>query len=190
MAAVIALLVLLAGCGPWSSDLESTSSSALVDGADGYVQEYSPKDRVSVDDFEGQLLGGGSTSAEDLGGRVAVVNVWGSWCAPCRAEAPVLREAFERYETRGVRFLGLNVRDNDAAAVAFEKRFGIAYPSITSEDSPSVSLAFGGQLAASAVPTTLVIGGDRRVAARVTGEVSSATLRALIESALAEAGGE
>lgn len=101
----------------------------------------------------------------------------------------MLRAAFERYEPKGVRFLGLNVRDNDSAAKAFEKRYGITYPSITSADSPRVSLAFGGQLAASAVPTTLVIDAQRRVTARVTGEVSGPTLRALIDTALAESEG-
>ena len=98
----------------------------------------------------------------------------------------MLRKAHETYGSRGVVFLGLNVRDNDAAARAFEERFGIEYPSVTSADSPRVSLVFGGQLAASAVPTTLVVDRDGGVAARVTGEVSASTLRALLESVLAE----
>lgn len=183
---MVSIVLVASACSGGSREVDAPESPAIANGAGGYVQEYGPGDRALVDDFEGELLGGGRTSSDDLVGRVTVVNVWGSWCAPCRAEAPVLRAAHERYEQRGVRFLGLNVRDNDAAARAFEKRFEIGYPSVTSADSPRVSLAFGGLLSASAVPTTLMISADRRVAARVTGEVSAATLRALIDTTLGE----
>ena len=184
MPVALLLVATLVGCGARSEDSDDAASP--VRAGEGYVQEYAPDDRPAVEDFEGTLLDGDEVSEADLEGQISVINVWGSWCAPCRAEAPTLRRLALAYEARGVGFLGLNVRDNTAAAQAFERRYDIPYPSITSEDSPKVSLAFGGQLAASAVPTTLVLNGDRRVAARVTGEVSGATLRALLDAALLE----
>ncbi|WP_051247188.1 TlpA family protein disulfide reductase [Nocardioides halotolerans] len=153
---------------------------------EGTIQRYAPEDRVGVDDFSGTLLDGGVIAADDLDGDVAVVNVWGSWCGPCRVEAPALREVANAFEDQGVQFLGLNVRDNDAAALAFEKRFDIPYPSLTSKDSPAASLAFGGELSTMAVPMTVVLDRDRQIAARVVGQVSEPTLRGLVEDVLAE----
>ena len=82
--------------------------------------------------------------------------------------------------------VGLNVRDNDAAALAFERKFQIPYASIRSDDSGDAALAFGGQLTTNAVPATVVVDREGRLAARVLGVVSAATLRALLDDVLAE----
>lgn len=181
------LLASTAACSVGSStkgDGDITSD----DSGKGTIQQYAPDERESVEDFSGTLLDGGTIAADDLDGDVAVVNVWGSWCGPCRIEAPALRAVATAFADQGVQFLGLNVRDNDAAARTFEKRFEIPYPSIRSQDSPSASLAFAGQLSTTAVPMTVVLDRDRRIAARVVGQVSESTLRGLVEDVLAEGG--
>ena len=182
LAGVLVIAGALGGCsGGEAKDRTGSLDPAIV--------EIAEPDRVTVDDFEAVLLDGSEVSSSRLDGVVTVVNVWGSWCGPCRVEAPVLRDVSQQYDDRGVEFLGLNVRDNDAAALAFERRFKISYDSVTTSDSPRVSLAFGGLLTTAAVPMTVVVDPERRVAARVIGAVTAATLRALLESVLDEADG-
>ncbi len=171
----------------------SVGGSPEIDGgittdasSESTIQQYEVEDREEVKEFSGRLLDGGTFASSDLDGAVSVVNVWGSWCGPCRIEAPALREVANAFEDEGVRFLGLNVRDNDAAALAFEKSFEIPYASLRSKDSPTASLAFAGQLSTTAVPMTVVLDREGRIAARVVGQVSEPTLRGLVEDVLAE----
>lgn len=183
-------LLLVVGMVVVGLTLTSCSGTARTGrsaGADPSIVEIPRDERVSVDDFEARLLDGSEVSSSRLDGVITVVNVWGSWCGPCRVEAPVLRQVSQQYDDRGVEFLGLNVRDNDAAALAFERKFKIRYDSVTTADSPRVSLAFGGLLTTAAVPMTVVVDRERRVAARVIGAVTAGTLRALLDTVLAEA---
>lgn len=114
-----------------------------------------------------------------------VLNVWGSWCSPCRAEAPDLaRVSRETYDS-GVRFVGIDTRDTDDAARAFTRSFHITYPSIIDEQG-ELLLGFSGVIPISAVPSTVVIDRDGGVAARVVGRVDEATLRGLIDDELEE----
>lgn len=147
------------------------------------IEEYPPADRAQGTPFRADLLSGGRLDSRDLIGEVVVYNMWGSWCAPCVKEAPELVEAAREYDGR-VPFVGINVRDNDAAARAFERDHKVPYDSVTSADADKAMLAFQGSLAAAAVPATLVVDRDGRVAARVVGPVTAATLRALIEPVL------
>ncbi len=128
------LLVLLglvaAGCGA-----SSTSQGLGYITADGVVEQIEVADRREMPPFEGDTLDGGHFDTDEHARAVLVINVWGSWCPPCREEAPALQRVWEETRDRGVQFIGLNIRDNDAAAVAFEREFGITYPSITTADS-------------------------------------------------------
>lgn len=143
------------------------------------VQSYPEDDRVEVDDFTAQLLDGSTFDTAQLRGQVAVFNVWGSWCGPCRVEAPDLaRVARER--NGEVNFFGINVRDNPDAARAFERSFDVPYPSIAPDDSAQALLAFGGALASAAVPSTVVLDAEGRIAARIVGRVTYRTLDAVI----------
>jgi thiol-disulfide isomerase/thioredoxin len=109
------------------------------------------------------------------------VNVWGSWCAPCRSEAPDLVAASEELADDGVEFLGINSRDLDrAAARAFQRRFEVPYPSIYDQQGRTL-LAFRGTLSPNAIPSTVVIDQEGRVAASVIGEVTRSTLVGLVE---------
>lgn len=113
-------------------------------------------------------------------------NVWGSWCAPCRREAPDLRRLANELEGRAA-FVGINVRDSDGSARAFERAHRIGYPSVRTADSSQALLAFGSSLGVAAVATTMVVDAESRLAARVVGPVSHATLKALVETVLAAA---
>ena len=105
-----------------------------------------------------------------------VINVWAPWCAPCRAEAPTLAALAKKY--KGAVFLGILTRDSEVAARAFQERFQLPYPTLVDD---SVLLKFRDTLTANAIPSTLLIDKKGRVAARISGEVTVASLSELIE---------
>ena len=114
-------------------------------------------------------------------GEITVVNFWYAGCPPCRVEAPDLVELSGDLE--GVNFVGVNIRDQEAVARTFEEEFGIEYPSILDERLNTVQLAFAGEVAPNAVPTTIVLDTEGRVAARISGIVRDPSiLRAMIET--------
>ncbi|MDN4161918.1 TlpA family protein disulfide reductase [Nocardioides abyssi] len=150
----------------------------------GVVQLYDAQDRVELEPFSVRTLGGAQLDRDDLIGTVTVVNVWGSWCGPCRAEAPDLVAAASAARER-VRFVGINVRDSPDAARAFERKFEVPYDSVHPDDSGEAILAFNGALTAAAVPTTVVLDAEGAVAARVVGPVDRSTLEGLIDEVVA-----
>ena len=132
----------------------------------------------------GPVLTGKTLTGENFqlpNGGIVVVNVWASWCAPCRAEAPTLKALAEKY--KGVVFLGVLTRDSEVAARAFERRFQMPYPTLIDD---SVLVGFRDTLSANAIPTTIIMDKEGRVAARVSGEVTYSGLRSLIEKIHAE----
>lgn len=166
------------------ADPPTTGRSA----GDAVIQQYAVAERADLADFEGALLDGTEFSSADLGGRVAVYNVWGSWCVPCRTEAPDLIKVAEEFAD-DVSFVGINVRDGLDAAQAFERRLAVPYPSLRAEDSDRALLAFGSSVAVAAVPTTVVVDREGRIAARVVGPTTYSTLKALVDDVVTEAGG-
>ncbi len=174
--------LLLAACGGGSA---ATPDAGYVSG-DGVIEQVAIADRRELPAITGRLLDGGEYDSAENTGAIVVYNVWGSWCAPCRDEAPVLRRVWNETRGRGVQFVGINVRDNDAAARAFERRYQIRYPSITTADSPEALLAFGPQLPPSAVPSTFIVDRRGRIAARVIGPTTYSTLAAVVEETVAE----
>lgn len=133
----------------------------------------------------GPKVGGGSISLASYRGHVVVLNFWGSWCTPCRGEAPVLGTMARRYAGDGVKFVGVDIRDSAATAEAFMRTFGVAYPSLN-DPADEIALAFHGQITPAAIPSTLVIGRDGRIAARAIGEVTYSELNRLISQAVAQ----
>ena len=113
-----------------------------------------------------------------------VVNVWGSWCAPCVAEAPDLQRVWAdlQADDAPVQFVGIDFREDPARGAAFTKKAGITYPSL-SDESGVLILALQGK--APTVPTTLVLDPEGRIAARVNGPVSAGTLRGLVDDVVA-----
>lgn len=175
------LTVVLSGCG-------QTGTGGTRSVGEGVVEQISSSERQPLGEVNGTTLTGKTFSSRALEGQVVVYNVWGSWCAPCRTEAPVLRRVHEETRDEGVAFVGVNVRDNDSSAKAFERRYGIEYPSINTDTAADALRAFGNAVPLSAVPSTLVVDRDGRLAARVVGPVTYSTLSTLVEDELNGAG--
>jgi len=167
------LVVLLASC----SATGSAPGSGLVQ-TDPGVTRIPPEERHPAPVAEGEDLQGRPLSTADFEGKVVVINVWGSWCAPCRKEAPALVEA--QQQTKDVaQFVGINTRDLDRApALAFDRAFEINYPSIF-DPSGSELLKFT-DLPPGMIPSTLVIDEQGRVAARVIGPITTNSLVQMI----------
>ncbi len=182
---VIAVALLaLSGCGSDepASLRRDGNSQGYVSGS-GVITRVAPPDRGAGAVLEGNTLDGRPFRLSDARGKVVVVNVWGSWCGPCRKEAPALQRAWTDLQTRGVQFVGLNERDRVEQAQAFERSFGLTYPSVFDRDG-MLLLAFR-EVPPNSVPSTLVLDREGRLAARVAGEVSEATVRGLVEEELA-----
>jgi len=133
----------------------------------------------------GRLLSGSKFALAQYHGHVVVMNFWGSWCTPCRAEAPSLSQLAQHYTPSGVRFLGVDIRDSPVTAEAFQRDFHIGYPSLN-DPGDEIALDFRDTVPPSGIPTTLVIARDGRISARIIGEVSYPGLRGLISHALAQ----
>jgi thiol-disulfide isomerase/thioredoxin len=114
-------------------------------------------------------------------GQVTVINVWASWCAPCRAEAPLLQEFSIQYPE--VQFAGILTRDNISSAKSFYENFKITYPTFTDD---SLLIGFKDSVIPNAIPTTLIIDKNNKVAVRISGEATVAGLRELLDKVLAE----
>lgn len=152
---------------------------------DGTIEQLVPEQRDTVITLEGTTLEEEPWSSADHAGEVVVINVWGSWCGPCVAEAPDLEQvATDLAEADApVEFIGVNTRDTVANALAFQKVHEVSYPSLMDDGGRTLSQLQG---LATARPTTMVLDGEGRLAARVNGQVDASTLRGLIDDVLAD----
>lgn len=181
------LALSLAGCtsDPLADQFRSGDSKNYIAG-DGTVTEFAVDQRPSFLPFTGETESGMQLSSDAFEGQVVVMNWWYAACAPCRAEAPDLQTLSEEFADQGVQFVGVNVRDTAATALAFDRNFGITFPSIIDAQSGSVSLAFQGVVSPQAVPTTIVIDKNGQVASRILGRIDASILRTLIKTVVAE----
>ncbi len=187
-AATLAALLATTTLAACSNDEVGSSGDAGFVSGKGVITRLAADQREQPGEVAGETLEGEPISLDDYAGRTVVVNVWGSWCAPCRSEAPDLVEASEELADDGVEFLGINSRDLDrAAAEAVERRFEVPYPSIYDQQGKTL-LAFRGTLSPNAIPSTVLIDEQGRVAASVIGEVSKSTLLGLVEDVTVEEG--
>jgi thiol-disulfide isomerase/thioredoxin len=187
-ALVVALL--LTGCSTGDSAVDVNNGGEFRFVAGTTAGEVIPEpQRQSAPDFSGTLLGGGDFSSDELSGHVAVLNFWGSWCAPCRVETPEFQEVYAEVRDGGVEFLGLNVKEtSEQFALAFVDRFGIEFPSLY-DPRGEVALAFR-DYPATAIPSTIVLDPQGRVAAVYTGPVTQEDLRTVIDRVVREGGGD
>ncbi len=178
IALVVAIVLWLVGCAPG----DAAESPGYVSG-DGTVTEWAAGERPGPLTVTGTGIDGEVLSLEDFRGQVVVLTTWYAACPPCRAEAPDLVELDAR---DGVAVVGINVRDDAQTAQAFERTFGVEYPSFDGADGTAIQ-ALQELVAVRAVPTALVIDAEGYVAARTVGRVEASTLDALVDTALDDA---
>jgi thiol-disulfide isomerase/thioredoxin len=172
---VLISILLLTSCSGGGLSAENENSFISGSGIATFVEK---SDRKSAPKLSGQTLNSGEIALDF--NKVTVVNVWASWCAPCRAEAPVLQEFSINYPE--VQFAGILTRDNISSAKAFYENFNLTYPTFIDD---SLLLGFGGSLIPNAIPTTLIIDKDGKVAARISGEVTVIGLKKILDRVLA-----
>ncbi|MGB6022924.1 MAG: TlpA disulfide reductase family protein [Ornithinimicrobium sp.] len=188
MLLVAGLTVALTGC---SDDPNSIAEQARAGdnknyiAGDGSVTVVGPEERETTITLSGTTLQGQEWTSQEARGGVLVLNVWGSWCAPCREEAADLQEVYAEFDgaQEPVEFMGVNDRDSVPTALAFEKAKGVEYPSLEFDGGQTLTQLEG---LANARPSTLVLDQEGLVAARVLGQVDASTLRALVQDVLDE----
>lgn len=186
--------VLLAGCAAPGASTEPlpmvSAEPALVAKREAAGIADCPATPATAEPVAGGLpdvvlgcLGSGQqVNLAALRGKPMVINFWAQWCAPCRAEAPHLVKLHDEFGDR-VAFYGVNLRDDKGTAEAFERNFGVDYPSVE-DRTGEVLMAMSDYVPAQAVPTTLVLDAKGRVAARVLGQIDESTVRTLIQDQL------
>jgi thiol-disulfide isomerase/thioredoxin len=182
LAAAVAVTLLLAGCSATGADepTRGADQQGYV-GSSGALTRIAPDQRTPGPTLSGARLGDDkvTVSTADYPGKVLVLNVWGSWCSPCRQEAAALQAASVATKA-DAQFIGLNTRDaSPAQPVAFVRTHDITYPSIFDPSGQSL-LQLAGQVPPSAIPSTLVLDRQGRVAIRVLGPISEATLTDMV----------
>jgi thiol-disulfide isomerase/thioredoxin len=170
LAALAAVALVAGGCG----SVGSTGDKGYVDGK-GVITLLAAADRKTPGDVSGETLEGKPLSLSSYAGKVVVVNVWGSWCPPCRAEADELAAASKELSSKGVVFVGIDTREASRDnGLSFQRRYAVPYSSIYDPGGRTM-LAFRGTLTPNAIPSTVVIDAEGRVAASIVGEVTSRT---------------
>jgi thiol-disulfide isomerase/thioredoxin len=155
----LAITLLLTGCGSSSNPRSIIKSSE---------RKIAPK-------LFGVTLDGGTYEVQP--GKVTVINVWASWCAPCRAEVPLLVDFAGK--NPDIQFVGILTRDNISAAAAFSKRFKMNYPTFVDD---ALINKFQGSIPANGIPTTIIIDKSGHVAARISGATTVGNFKRILES--------
>jgi len=191
LTAVLAAGTVSIGVSACSSDAGSIAAQAKSGDGKGFVSGDGTIERLARDqrqaplNVNGTTLEGAPWKTADAANKVLVLNVWGAWCGPCVAEMPHLQQVWSQVSSAGkpVQFMGINYRDGAETAKAFMRANKITYPSLE-DDGGRTLLALRGK--ASATPTTLVLDRQGRIAARVSGPVTAATLTGLVNDVLGE----
>lgn len=179
---ILSLTLLATGCATGNA----TESEGDFVAGDGSVRTFSPAEREPAPAVTGTTLDGEALDLADLEG-IVVVNFWASWCGPCATETPHLVAIANEYSDRGVSVLGVNVKDQPANARSFEREFSVPYPSLYDE-AAAIAASFGG-IGPAALPSTIILDAQHRVAVRAFGAVDAAKVSRYLDALLAEAGG-
>lgn len=182
-AAVAALTLSACSSGGTSGGSGNTN---FVTGSDG-IATAGKGDRQDGPKLEGETLTGKHLDVDDYKGKIVVLNVWGSWCSPCRAEAPNFAKVSKDLKGKDVQFVGINTRDPQKdPALAFEKEWKISYPSLH-DPMGKLMLRFPkGTMNPKFIPSTIVLDREGKIAARSQQALNEEKLRKMIDPLIAE----
>ncbi|MFE6979028.1 TlpA family protein disulfide reductase [Streptomyces sp. NPDC057682] len=187
-AGTLSAALVISACSSGDSTKSNGSGTNFVTSSETGISTVAKDDRVMAGKLAGKTLDGTQFDVASLKGKVVVLNVWGSWCPPCRAEAPHFVKVSKDLKARGVEFVGINTRDfNKQPAEAFEENFGVPYPSLYDPRGTLILKGFPkGTLAPNGIPSTVVLDREGRIAARTLQALDEERLRSMIEPVTAE----
>ncbi|PCG84055.1 redoxin domain-containing protein [Streptomyces sp. WZ.A104] len=184
-ATAVAGALTLSACGD-GNRAGGGGNTNFVAGSGG-ISTVARSERVAAPKLAGNGLDGKPLDLADYRGKVIVLNVWGSWCGPCRLEAKYFAKVSEETKDQGVQFVGINTRDAQRdAAVNFEKDYGITYPSFFDPIGKLILRFPKGTLNPQAIPSTVVIDRDGKIAARTLQALDADELHKMIDPIIAE----
>ncbi|MEV5974237.1 TlpA disulfide reductase family protein [Streptomyces sp. NPDC051921] len=187
--AIVAAALALTACSSDSKGKSGGGGGTNFVTNTGGIATVAKGERQAAKTIAGETLDGKQLDVADLKGKVVVLNVWGSWCSPCRAEAPHFAKVSKEYKAKGVEFVGINTRENDGKdeAVNFEEDFGIEYPSLYDPAGKIILNGFPqGSLIPQAIPSTIVLDKDGKIAARSLMALDETKLKSMIDPLVAE----
>ncbi|MFD8211207.1 TlpA family protein disulfide reductase [Streptomyces sp. NPDC059695] len=185
---VLTAAVTLSACGGDNNGKSGGGGNTNFVTNTGGVSTVAKGERAAPNDIAGETLDGKRLDVADLKGKIVVLNAWGSWCGPCRAEAPHFAKVAADLKDQGVEFVGLNTRDpNKQPAIAFEEDYGVPYPSLYDPQGKLILFGFPkGTLNPQAIPSTVVLDKEGKIAARSLMALDEKKLRSMIEPLLKE----
>jgi thiol-disulfide isomerase/thioredoxin len=176
--------LLLTACASPNAAIQNSGEAGFISG-DGTATFLKIDERKSAPTLVAKDFNDQPIDLKDFKNKVVVINVWGSWCAPCRKEAKELEALYQKNKDSGVEFIGINIRDSKVAAEKFISNFGITYRNIYDRDG-IILLGFKDSLSANAIPSTVFIDKNGLVAARQLGPIDRALLQGFISSLVEE----
>ena len=176
--------LLLTACATPNAAIQNSGEAGFISG-DGTATFLKVEDRKSAPELIASDFNGKEIDLKNYKNKVVVLNVWGSWCGPCRKEAKELQELYIKNKDGGVEFIGINIRDSKVSAEKFVTNFGITYPNIFDRDGIKL-LGFKDTLPANAVPSTVLVDKNGKVAARQLGPIERALIQGFISSLVDE----
>ncbi len=184
-AAAAAGALTLTACGSGGAS-GGSGDTKFVTGTGG-IATVAQGNRQNAPELSGETVDGKQLDVASLKGKVVVLNVWGSWCAPCRAEAPYLAKVSKEMKAKGVEFVGINTRDTDKGpAQKFEQEFGVDYASLYDPIGKLILRFPKGSLNPQAIPSTIVLDRNGKIAARALMALDDTKLHQMIDPLIAE----
>jgi len=182
--ALVLFCLFVSACATPNASIQNSGDAGFISG-DGtatflQVEQRNSAPELTALDFERKVI-----DLKDYKNKVIVLNVWGSWCGPCRKEASELQALYLKNKESGVEFIGINIRDSKVSAEKFITNFGITYPNIFDRDGVKL-LGFKDTLPANAIPSTVLIDKNGKVAARQLGPIDRALVQGFISSLVDE----
>jgi len=176
--------LLLTACATPNAAIQNSGEAGFISG-DGTATFLKVEDRNLAPELIALDFNGKEIDLKNYKNKVVVLNVWGSWCGPCRKEAKKLQELYVKNKDSGVEFIGINIRDSKVSAEKFVTNFGITYPNIFDRDGIKL-LGFKDTLPANAIPSTVLVDKNGKVAARQLGPIERALIQGFISSLVDE----